>query len=57
VGNEPFALLLPDVLVQNERGCLAQMMDVYRDSEDVTNVVAVEEVPRDFKGALRGDDY
>ena len=27
VGNEPFALLLPDVLVQHERGCLAQMMD------------------------------
>ena len=47
VGNEPFALLLPDVLVQNERGCLAQMMDVYRESDDVANVVAVEEVPRD----------
>src|SRR5712675_2104482 len=47
VGNEPFALLLPDVLVQNEPGCLAQMMDVYRGSEDVANVVAVEEVPRD----------
>jgi len=47
VGNEPFALLLPDVLVQNERGCLAQMMDVYRESEDVANVIAVEEVPRD----------
>src|ERR1700728_1140149 len=27
VGDEPFALLLPDVLVQHERGCLAQMMD------------------------------
>ena len=27
VGNEPFALLLPDVLVQHERGCLAQMID------------------------------
>src|ERR1700748_2309545 len=23
IGNEPFALLLPDVLVQNERSCLA----------------------------------
>src|ERR1700732_5002743 len=30
VGDEPFALLLPDVLVQHSRGCLAQMMDVYR---------------------------
>ena len=27
VGNEPFALLLPDVLVQHPRGCLAQMID------------------------------
>ena len=30
VGNEPFALLLPDVLVQHERGCLAQMIDAAR---------------------------
>ena len=30
VGNEPFALLLPDVLVQHKPGCLAQMMDAYR---------------------------
>src|ERR1700724_1515129 len=29
VGNEPFALLLPDVLVQAQRGCLAQMIDAY----------------------------
>ena len=27
VGREPFALLLPDVLVQHSRGCLAQMID------------------------------
>ena len=27
VGHEPFALLLPDVLVQHARGCLAQMID------------------------------
>ena len=27
VGHEPFALLLPDVLVQHQRGCLAQMID------------------------------
>ena len=27
VGNEPFALLLPDMLVQNSHGCLAQMID------------------------------
>ncbi len=29
VGNEPFALLLPDVLVQNKPGCLAQMIGAY----------------------------
>src|ERR1700688_2206989 len=45
VGDEPFALLLPDVLVQHSRGCLAQMMDVYRESGDDANIVAVEEVP------------
>jgi UTP--glucose-1-phosphate uridylyltransferase len=44
VGNEPFALLLPDVLVQNERGCLAQMIDAAR-GLDNANVIAVEEVP------------
>jgi len=45
VGGEPFALLLPDVLVKAPRGCLAQMMDAYRDAGDAANIVAVEEVP------------
>ena len=45
VGNEPFALLLPDVLVQHKRGCLAQMMDVYRENGSDANMIAVEEVP------------
>jgi UTP--glucose-1-phosphate uridylyltransferase len=45
VGNEPFALLLPDVLVQHQRGCLAQMMDAARELGEKANVVAVEEVP------------
>jgi UTP--glucose-1-phosphate uridylyltransferase len=47
IGREPFALLLPDVLVQHERGCLAQMMDAARDLTDRANIVAVEEVPRE----------
>jgi len=42
VGDEPFALLLPDVIIKAERGCMAQMMDVY--AEHGTNVIAVEEV-------------
>jgi len=45
VGPEPFALLLPDVLVQAERGCLAQMIDAYRELDDHVNMIAVEEVP------------
>jgi UTP--glucose-1-phosphate uridylyltransferase len=47
IGNEPFALLLPDVLVQHERSCLAQMMDEARALSGKTNIVAVEEVPRE----------
>jgi UTP--glucose-1-phosphate uridylyltransferase len=46
VGREPFALLLPDVLVQHDRGCLAQMIDAARDTADA-NIIAVEEVPAD----------
>jgi UTP--glucose-1-phosphate uridylyltransferase len=47
VGNEPFALLLPDVLVQHKPGCLAQMIEAYRAAKEQSNIVAVEEVPRD----------
>ena len=45
IGDEPFALLLPDVLVQHERGCLAQMIDAAHEAGGNANVVAVEEVP------------
>jgi UTP--glucose-1-phosphate uridylyltransferase len=45
IGREPFALLLPDVLVQHERGCLAQMIDAAREVGERANIVAVEEVP------------
>ncbi len=47
VGNEPFALLLPDMLVQARRGCLTQMIEAYRELGDGANLIAVEEVPRD----------
>jgi UTP--glucose-1-phosphate uridylyltransferase len=44
VGGEPFALLLPDVLVQaNGKGCLAQMKEAYEARGG--NILAVEEVP------------
>jgi UTP--glucose-1-phosphate uridylyltransferase len=41
VGNEPFAVLLPDMIMKGEPGCLAQMMEVYRETGG--NVIAVEE--------------
>jgi UTP--glucose-1-phosphate uridylyltransferase len=44
VGKEPFALLLPDVLVQHHPGCLAQMIEAARDL-DRANIIAVESVP------------
>ncbi len=47
VGDEPFALLLPDVLVQAPRSCLAQMLDAYRQLPGNANVIAVEEVSID----------
>jgi UTP--glucose-1-phosphate uridylyltransferase len=47
VGHEPFALLLPDVLVQHQRGCLAQMIDAARELRESANIVAVEEVPHE----------
>jgi UTP--glucose-1-phosphate uridylyltransferase len=47
VGDEPFAVLLPDVLVQNKCGCLAQMVDAYRKLDGAANIIAVEEVPMD----------
>jgi UTP--glucose-1-phosphate uridylyltransferase len=47
VGREPFALLLPDVLVQHERSCLAQMIDAAKSAGEGANVIAVEEVPHE----------
>ncbi|MDI3470520.1 MAG: UTP--glucose-1-phosphate uridylyltransferase [Pseudolabrys sp.] len=47
VGNEPFALLLPDVLVQNKPGCIAQMIDAAKSLEPDANIIAVEEIPMD----------
>jgi UTP--glucose-1-phosphate uridylyltransferase len=47
VGREPFALLLPDVLVQAPHGCLKQMIDAYRDLGERANIIAVEEIPAD----------
>ena len=45
IGREPFALLLPDVLVQHRPGCLAQMIEAGREAGERANIVAVEEMP------------
>jgi UTP--glucose-1-phosphate uridylyltransferase len=45
VGDEPFAVLLPDVLIQSDRSCLAQMMDAY--NQVGGNIIAVDAVPED----------
>jgi len=47
VGDEPFAVLLPDMLIKGKRGCLAQMVNAYRELGADTNIIAVEEVPAD----------
>jgi len=47
VGNEPFGLLLPDVLVQAKKSCLAQMIEAYSTLGESANLIAVEEVPED----------
>ena len=43
VGDEPFAVLLPDDLVQSKTPCLRQLLDVYEETGG--NVVAVMDVP------------
>ncbi len=46
VGHEPFAVLLPDMIIKGTPGCLAQMVAVYHEREG-GNVIAVEEAPWD----------
>jgi UTP--glucose-1-phosphate uridylyltransferase len=41
IGNEPFAVLLPDMITIGKTGCMTQCMDVYNAAGG--NVVAVEE--------------
>lgn len=45
VGDEPFAVLLPDELLVDQPGCLARMMDAYRHVGGC--VIAVREVPKE----------
>src|ERR1700720_327258 len=45
VGDEPFAVVLPDELVLNTPGCLAQMIEAAGKLGDKANLIAVEAVP------------
>ncbi len=58
VGDEPFALLLPDMIMQSARSCLASMVDLYQQTGG--NIVAVEECdPADahkYGVVKRGED-
>ena len=45
VGNEPFALLLPDMIMKAEKGCMKGMVELYEASG--ANIIAVEECAPD----------
>ena len=45
IGDDPFAILLPDDLVLSKTPCLKQLADAYKETGG--NVVAVTEVPRE----------
>jgi UTP--glucose-1-phosphate uridylyltransferase len=45
VGDEPFAVLLPDMIMHSEKGCLKGMVDVYNQTGG--NVIAVQECDPD----------
>ncbi|WP_027530161.1 UTP--glucose-1-phosphate uridylyltransferase GalU [Bradyrhizobium sp. WSM3983] len=45
VGDEPFAVVLPDELVLNTPGCLKQMIETASKLGEKSNVIAVEAVP------------
>lgn len=45
IGDDPFAILLPDVLVKAKKSCLAQMVEAY--NEVGGNIIAVDQVPHE----------
>lgn len=44
IGNEPFAVVLPDDIVDAKKGCLSQLMDVYNRRN--SPVIALERIPK-----------
>jgi UTP--glucose-1-phosphate uridylyltransferase len=45
IGSEPFAVLLPDVLIKSKKSCLSQMVGAYKKMGG--NVIAVDAIPHD----------
>ena len=45
IGDDPFAILLPDVLVKAKKSCLAQMVEAY--NKVGGNIIAVDAVPEE----------
>ncbi len=43
IGDEPFAVMLPDVIIKSDPGCLSQMVSAYEKSGG--NVIAVNPIP------------
>jgi UTP--glucose-1-phosphate uridylyltransferase len=58
VGNEPFALLLPDMIMQHEAGCLSALTELYR--KHGGNILSTEEVAWEethkYGVVIRGSD-
>lgn len=58
VGDEPFALLLPDMLMQDEVGCMSRMVQLYEKTGG--NIIATEEVAWEethkYGVVVKGDD-
>ncbi len=44
VGDEPFAVLLPDMIMKSKQGCLSQMLQVYEERGG-GNIIAVDHAP------------
>ncbi|MEM6421036.1 MAG: UTP--glucose-1-phosphate uridylyltransferase [Pseudomonadota bacterium] len=61
VGNQPFAVILPDDVIKGPRGCMAQMVDAYEARGQGGCMVAAEDVPTESTSAYgilnpRADD-
>ena len=55
IGNEPFAVMLGDDIVVNEKPCLQQMIEIYEQYK--TTILGVQEIPRqdvDKYGIIEG---